>query len=329
MRYFTNSELSDARRCLRQWYFKHYLSIYRKREVVNEAMFTGTLVHSGVADMYNRGNDPLAVIALEAATELASNEQALIGANDGARAIIEQNIERIKKSEVMALIITEGYIEWLEETGSDEYLTFISAEEELSVVIPSEQIQEIKPVSLLGKLDARFIDERGGARVFMDHKTVQNFADREKWAHLDPQFLFYGLIEYLKLIEEQAVDPDAVPWTDGGIINMLRKVKRSGTAKPPFFKRREVRHSIHELRNFFMRTAGEVLRILQMEQQLDTGLDHHMACPPSPSRDCSWDCPYLQLCPMTDDGSDVTGFIEDAFLVGDPIARYTSVDDAD
>ena len=68
MRYFTNSELGDARRCLRMWYFKHFLSIYRKREIINEAMFTGTLAHSGVADMYNRGNDPLAVIALEAAT---------------------------------------------------------------------------------------------------------------------------------------------------------------------------------------------------------------------------------------------------------------------
>ena len=31
----------------------------------------------------------------------------------------------------------------------------------------------------------------------------------------------------------------------------------------------------------------------------------------------------------TDDGSDVTGYIEDSFQVGDPIARYVSIDDAD
>ncbi|RKZ95680.1 MAG: hypothetical protein DRQ40_03090 [Gammaproteobacteria bacterium] len=329
MRYFTNSELDTMRRCPRKWYFSQYLSIYRQREVVNEAMYTGTLAHAAIAELYNKGNDPLAEITLMAATDRAENETALIDANDGARAIIEQNLERIGASEELAIIMVTGYLEWLNEEGPDEFLTFISAEEELNIVIPSEQIQEIKPVALLGKLDARFIDERSGARVFMDHKTVQNFPDREKWAHLDPQFLYYGLIEYLTLQGEQEVDPDAVPWTDGGIINMLRKVKRSARAKPPFYKRKEVRHSQHELRNFYIRTVGEVLRILQIEMQLDSGLDHHLACPPSPTSNCSWDCPYLQLCPMTDDGSDVSGFIEDAFKVGDPIERYVSIEDAE
>jgi hypothetical protein len=222
-----------------------------------------------------------------------------------------------------------GYLEWLEQEGADSYLKFISAEEEISVLFPSDQIQGIKPTSILGKLDARFLDERSGARVFMDHKSVQNFADREKTAHLDPQFLFYSLIEYLTLTEEQMEGTTDVEWTDGGIINMARRVKRSGTAKPPFFKRKDVRHSIHELRNFYVRTAGEILRVLQTEQTLESGVDHHMACPPSPTRDCSWDCQYIQLCPIVDDGSDASGFIKDVFSVVDPLERYDTITDAD
>lgn len=324
-RYFTNSELALKRRCWRHWYFQHYLKIFRQRESVHEARYTGNLVHLGVAEMYNQGHDPLAVIAYEAATDRATEEQSLVDAGDMARALIEQNIETIGKSEELALIIVEGYIEWLEEEGADSYLQFLSAEEELAVVVPSPTLQDMRPdgVMLLGKLDARFLDERSQARVFMDHKTVQNFPDLEKWAHLNPQFLYYGLIEYLFHLEEKAGE---ATWTDGGILNMLRKVKRTARATPPFYKRKDVRHSIHELRNFFSRTVGEMTTILNAEDQLEAGVDHHLVCPPTPTKDCSWDFPYIHLCSIVDDGSDAAGFIQEAFIIGDPLARYDTVE---
>ncbi|MCL1599954.1 MAG: hypothetical protein M3112_00280, partial [Actinomycetia bacterium] len=135
------------------------------------------------------------------------------------------------------------------------------------------------------------------------------------------------LIEYLDLLDRQiGGESQATEWTDGGIINMLRKSKRTARAKPPFYKRKEVRHSIHELRNFFARTSGEILRILQVTQSLESGVDHHVVCPPSPTRDCAWDCPYMQLCSIVDDGSDAQGFIDASFVVGDPLRRYATVD---
>lgn len=329
-RSFTNSELAVARRCWRKWYFNHYLKIFRQREIINEATYTGVLIHASVADLYNRGNDPLGVIAFDAATDIASEQQALVDATDQARSIIEENIEKIQRSEEMANLVVSGYMDWLEEEGADAHLTFVSAEEELSVRLPSETVQSLSPeveVRLLGKLDARFLDQRTGARVFMDHKSVQNFSDREKWAHLDTQFLFYGLIEYLDLLERQGSEENqSAEWTDGGIVNMLRKSKRTARATPPFYKRLEVRHSIHELRNFFSRTAGEITRILQANAALESGVDHHLVCAPNPTRDCAWDCPYMQLCSIVDDGSDATGYIEEVFTVGDPLRRYSTVD---
>lgn len=330
MRHFTNSETAVARRCMRKWYFNHYLKIFRKSEIINEASLTGTYIHEGAAEHYNSGHDPLAVIAFMAARDKAAAEQALIGAEDGARAILEENIEKIDRSEEMATLVLGGYLQWLEEEGADAHLTFVSAEEELSVRFPAETVQELSTVGevfLLGKLDARFLDQRTGARVFMDHKSVQNFSDREKWAHLDTQFLFYGLIEYLDLLARQGAEENqSQEWTDGGIVNMLRKSKRTARAKPPFYKRLEIRHSIHELRNFFARTSGEITRILQATQSLDSGVDHHLICAPNPTRDCSWDCPYMQLCAIVDDGSDASGYIEEVFTIGDPLRRYESID---
>lgn len=330
MRFFTNSELGTKRRCWRKWYFNHYLKIFREREALNENQYIGILAHLAVAEMYNKGQDPLAIIAYQAATDRASEEQALIDAHDMTRATIEKNIEIINTAEAFATIIVEGYIEWLAEEGADSHLQFVSAETELSIKFPAETIQAMRPdneVRILGKLDARFLDERSNARVFMDHKTVQNFPDLEKWAHLNPQFLYYGLIEYLTLLAD-AEDPHDIAgeWTDGGIINMLRKVKRTARSNPPFYKRKEVRHSIHELRNFFARTSGEIMAILDAEDQLNVGVSHQLVCPPSATRDCSWDCPYMQLCAIVDDGSDATGFIQEAFVVGDPLRRYDTVD---
>ncbi len=106
---------------------------------------------------------------------------------------------------------------------------------------------------------------------------------------------------------------------------MLRKVKRTARANPPFYKRKEVQHSIIELQNYFVRLTGEITDILQKTDMLDNGVDHHLACPPNPTRDCSWDCPFMTLCAFMDDGSDVEGYIEASFDVVNPLRRYDSV----
>ena len=319
-RLFTNSEMGDMRRCPRKWYLANYKKLYRPVDKVNEAQYTGNLVHFAVADLYNSGGkqDPLSSVTLMAANDITVQQEMLKGANDAVRSIIEENIQIIESSKELALIMVEGYVQWLDEEGADSFLTLISAEEEVAVAFPADMP---KPgAHLLAKLDARFVDERSGARVFMDHKTVQNFPDREKTAHLDPQFLFYSLIDYLLHLDQ----PNAL-FTDGGIINMLKKSKRTARANPPFFKRVDVRHSVLELKNYFIRVAGEIARIQQAEMALDTGVDHRMICPPSPTRDCSWDCQFFQACGMMDDGSDIAMYMEATFKVGNPLRRYEEI----
>lgn len=311
------------RRCMRKWYLSHYRQLKPRSDRLTEPITLGNLVHEPLAQWYNTGQDPLATLVYE--SEMLIQEQEDLMSEDlfeNAISVIEQNIETVEKMRDFAKIILEGYLEWLEEEGADSYLTFVSAEEEMSVPMPVENLPE--PIALLAKLDTRFIDQRSNARVFMDHKTVQNFPDREKWAHKDPQFLFYSMVEYLSLsVDGQEVEEGT--WTDGGILNMLRKVKRTARSTPPFYKRKDVRHSTIELRNFFIRLTGEVTRILQTTEMLDKGVSHMLACPPSPTSDCSWDCRYMTLCDFMDDGSDSEGYIEASYTVTNPLERYESV----
>lgn len=333
-RYYTNSELNVYRDCVRKWYLQNYRQIARIHERVSEVTETGNGVHYACQHYYNTGGkmDIVALVVQYFAEKRATQVALLTPDEDGnisesSSLIIDSNIEALNKAEAFAKIMVEGYVEWLEEEGADSYLTFLSAEEEVTVEFPADGFpkQSTEQVILLAKLDARFQDQRTDARVFMDHKTVQNFADREKWAHLDPQFYYYSLIDYLTLLNEFEKDEAEARWTDGGIINMIRKVKRSGSAKPPFYKRIEVRKSMIELRNFYIRVAGEITRIQQTEIALDSGVDHHMVCPPSPSRDCDWKCQYMQLCAMMDDGSDNEGYIENVMSTKNPLDRYITI----
>ena len=323
MRYITNSETAVMRRCMRKWYLSHYRQLKPRSDRLSEASTLGNLVHEPLAQWYNNGQDVLATLVYEAETLIQEQEDLLKeGLGENAVAVIEQNIATVEKMQEFARIILEGYLEWLEEEGADSHLTFIAAETEMSVVMPVENLPE--PVSLIAKLDARFLDQRSNARVFMDHKTVQYFADREKWSQKDPQFLFYSLVEYLNLSIDGAEVTEGT-WTGSGILNMLRKVKRTASSNPPFYKRKDVPHSLIELRNFFVRLTGEITRILQTTEMLDSGVDHHLAVPPSATRDCSWDCEFFTLCDFMDDGSDAEGYVEASYKETNALERYESV----
>jgi hypothetical protein len=173
-------------------------------------------------------------------------------------------------------------------------------------------------IFLLGKLDARWKRLSDGARVFMDHKVVGDLVQFPKWAHLSPQMLTYHLIEYLLKEDDE--------FTDGGIYNLLRKSKRTQRAKPPFYLRHEVRHNVHQLRNFYTRTMGLISDMYDTEVRLNEGAVPIIECPPAPTEDCAYMCEYFTLCAMMDDGSDWGGLMEDAFVLTDPIARYIDIE---
>ncbi len=205
----------------------------------------------------------------------------------------------------------EGYLEWLEETGVDSEFDVISNEEILRTPLLDGR------VILQGKLDQRLRRKSDGTRLVRDFKTVgQSFAEYAKTLQMNEQFLTY-------LTLEAANNPSPDDRSSGAMVTMIKKVKRTASAKPPFYENATVNHNIFTLRSFWERINGVVRDLMVVKDALDAGESHLSVAYPTPSRDCSWKCPFYSICPMFDDGSAVEAAISDMYTEEDPYAYYS------
>lgn len=190
----------------------------------------------------------------------------------------------------------EGYFEWLATEGADAYLEPVLVEEQVEKDLG---IIEGQHVILHGTIDLLMGDPDGGLSLF-DHKTTASF---EQLANRRMQ-LSFQLQTYAMLVEERL---GQYPYQ--AMYNMLRKVKRTGTAKPPFFLREPVSFNAHQ-REAFERQLRLVVRdMLRTEQEEEVY--------PKVDQDCSWKCPFLAVCAMADDGSDIEGALTTLYVRSD------------
>ena len=294
IRYITNSELKTFRRCKRQWWLGNYRGLQLARESVTGAASLGSRVHRALELVYS--SDVESAIADFHATVEA----------DVARCPEQE--KDIRADADMALAMIEGYLEWASEEGEDEDYELIEPESTLEVDLPG-----FPGVRLIGKLDQRVRRISTGERLFRDFKTVQDFS-RVGLLHLDTQMKHYHLLERLH-------DPDAR--TGGALYTMIRRVKRTAKAKPPFFMNVPVRHNEIDLSNYFKQVVQEVSEILALEQHIAAGHDPVTTAYPNPTRDCSWDCDFLPVCGLFNDGSDAEGLVSSLYVAGDHLSRYS------
>jgi hypothetical protein len=211
--------------------------------------------------------------------------------------------------------MVEGYVQWMQEQGDDANLRVIAPETELSALVEGEVAGEHVAFRARGKLDVRLRRVTDGVHLFEDHKTVGNFADRVKVLRQDPQMLHYHLLEFLNAAEGDTR-------CDGALYNMLRRVKRTAKAKPPFYERVEVHHNTIEIESYRRRLLGAARDIMRAQRELDAGADPLTVAYPNPTGDCSWDCDFYAVCHMFDDGSRVEDALTALYVIQDPMARY-------
>ena len=303
----SNSEIQTWKDCHRKWWFAYYreLGIKRSEGETSGPRSLGTRVHAALEYMYTEGGN-----ALEFLKTIY---------DDAIAEFIEQgrfsdDVDAVRKEYDLAHAMVSGFLEWVQENGIDEGIELVAAEDVIE--IPSH----IPGINLRGKLDQRVVRKVDGARLFRDFKTVQSLTVPAKTLPLDEQMKFYLLLEYLLSIQETGSEPQ---WrTDGGLYTMLRKVKRTATAKPPFYDQVEVQHNITTIRNMWTRVAKVVEEIYDARMALDAGSDHQYIAYPRPSRDCTWKCDFFAICPMADDGSDLEGMIGTYYDHVDPHERY-------
>jgi len=261
------------------------------------ALALGSRIHEAL-DMYYSKNIPL----LDAHSQLVDNDKKILVEAYRDTYDLESEAE-------LGRIMLEGYLQWVEENGIDAELDMISTEEIISMPLLDNS------VVLQGKIDMRVRRKADGVRMFRDFKTVGgSFTDFSSMAHMNEQILTYMMLETAQNKEGER--------SEGGIFTLLKKVKRSANARPPFYEQLEVRHNVFALRSFWQRIHGTLSDMLNTRKALDEGGDHRFVAYPRPSRDCKWKCQFFTICPMFDDGSAAEAAIEDAFEVSNPYAYY-------
>jgi hypothetical protein len=293
----SNSEINQFKECRRKWWLGTYRGLALKNKSVTGALALGTRVHYALEMYYTSDLDPIEVY-----TNLLENDIQTLESEG-------KELSDLMEEGNLGLIMVEGYLEWLEETGADANLEVISAEEKLSTMMLDNRVE------LRGKMDLRVRDRIDNSRKVLDHKTTVNFSSFESVADLNEQLFTYMLLERLK--------PDETDYTDGAIYNMLRKVKRSAKSKPPYYKRWITRHNQEGLNSFYYRLHGTLIDMIRVRDALDAGTNPNIVAYPTPTKDCTWRCPFYQVCLLIDEDNEAAEeMLEDLYEVRDPNERY-------
>jgi hypothetical protein len=294
----SNSEIQTFKDCRRKWWLTYYRRLKPKQQKFTGPLALGSRVHEALDQYYSTG-----IPLLDAHSNLVESDRLLI--LDAGRDATELDSEAD-----LGRIMLEGYLQWVEEEGIDSELEMISTEEVLNMPMFDGSVE------LQGKIDMRVRRKGDGVRMFRDFKTVGGSFDQfYQTAHMNEQILTYMLLEQHK-------NGGTDERSEGGIFTLLKKVKRTANAKPPFYDQFEVRHNIFSLRSFWQRLHGTVSDLMRVKTALDNGEAHQSVAYPTPSRDCTWKCPFYSVCPLVDDGSAAENAIEELFEVSDPYAYY-------
>lgn len=321
VRRVSNSEVQVFKHCRRRWWLGVYRGLRLKDEPATGALSLGTRVHLALAEYYVPAGvaptDPREALETVIERDELQLVQSLTRLDADAAATV---MAAFKKDADLARAMIEGYVQWLAETGADQGYRVIAPEQVLTLLLPTDDHRG--SIMLQGRIDVRLQREHDGVVLFMDHKTTGSFEQLTRLLLWDEQMKHYHLLEEGGRVE-------GAPITTGVLYNMLRKVKRTAAANPPFFQRVEVRHNTLELDRFKTRLIGETAVIDSTERRLEAGEDHQRVVYPSPSGRCLWGCEFSAVCPMFDDGSRAEDFIGDHYVQVNPLDRYTDDETGD
>ena len=295
----SNSEIQTFKDCRRRWWLTYYRRMQPKNKEFTGALALGSRVHEALDQYYSQG-----IPLLQAHAELVQKDRLLLEAEWRDTTSLDTEAE-------LGRIMLEGYLQWVEENGIDSELEMISTEETIIAPLFNGEVE------LQGKIDMRVRRKIDGVRMFRDFKTVGgSLTDFANLAPMNEQILTYMLLESTKENEDNR--------SEGGIFTMLKKVKRTANARPPFYDQIEVRHNIFTLRSFWNRIHGVIADIMRVRKALDEGESHSLVAYPSPTRDCKWKCQFFSICTMFDDGSSAEQALTEMFEEADPYAYYGS-----
>jgi RecB family exonuclease len=296
----SNSEIQVFKDCRRKWWLNYYRRLMPKQRDYTGALALGSRIHEALDQYYSSDGE---ISLLDAHTALVKKDMDTMLAEYRDTTALEGEAE-------LGRIMLEGYLQWMDEEGIDSNLEKISNEEIITMPLFDGD------VVLQGKLDMRVRRKNDGVRMFRDFKTVGgSFSDFASQAQMNEQILTYMLLEH-------AQNTDPSERSEGGIFTMLKKVKRTAAARPPFYEQIEVRHNVFTMRAFWQRIHGTISDLMGVKKALDEGSDPNFVAYPRPTKDCKWKCQFYTICPLIDDGSAAEAAISEMYEVADPYGYY-------
>lgn len=297
----SNSTIQTFKRCRRKWMLTYIDKLTKREETYVGPLPLGSRLHEAI-EHYYKGEGAI----LDIWARLCTRDRVALLSSD----MTADSEEAFDKEAELGRIMLEGFVEWVDTEGIDAGIEIVSNEERLSALVLDGRVE------LQAKIDMRVKRRSDGVMMVRDFKSAASIDDLTRSMFTNEQLLTYMVIENIIRSEGERCD--------GGELLILKKVKRSARAKPPFYERAQVFHNTTTLNNFWFRLAGVLTDMLYVRDQLRAGVDHRFVAYPRPTRDCAWDCPFITICPMFDDGSAVDRAITDLYRVADPYEYYES-----
>jgi PD-(D/E)XK nuclease superfamily len=296
---FSNSQLSAWRRCRRKWWLEWYRGLRPRTSRATGVLAVGDRCHRALRAHYDPTDQRYLLDALE--DEIAADLAQLTGA-DGPSDV---DLSEFNREANLERVLLRGYLDWLAETGADAELEVVSAETYMIMHLPGRG-------SLIGQLDVRVRHRVSGELLFLDHKVVGQWPPVQLLPQ-DQQMLHYGLLSRAQFHSVAGV-----------LYNMIRRVKgTTRRASPPFYRREAIYHNGVQLNSHLEQVESQIDDIRLAEEYLAAWPDdaaHQMY--PSVQRSCTWDCLFLAVCPMFDDGSRAEDALAELYVAGDPYDYY-------
>jgi hypothetical protein len=294
---FSNSAIKTFKTCRRKYWLTYVrkFTVKPSKRIPHGVAELGTRVHLALEAYYGYNLDPLAVLNL--VYQWAVQEYPNFA-------------EDLTKEHAWAAVMTEGYLQWSSENGTDVGLDVIATER---IVSRETVLPDGRAVSLVGKLDQTIRRQSDGAILTRDWKTVGTLTKANALLR-DEQMRFYTMLQALSARESGER-------STGVLYTMLLRSKRTARAKGPFYEQIEVSFNRHDLNSMWLRSIETVREILDFTARLENGEDHRSVAYPNPDIHCTW-CPFVSVCHLADDGSRFEDALSYEFSPGDPWAYY-------
>lgn len=297
----SNSEIQMFKADRRTWYLTYYLGLRRKERSFVGPLPLGTRIHQALEVYFRDHEDPVTEYV-----RILGEERTMLEQHGG----LELHGEEFDSEGELGRIMIEGFVQWVEEE-------LIAADYEIMGVEEANTYTTMDGrVELIGKTDLRLLDHRDNAVYIGDLKTAAQLKQYYDISHMSEQLMLYTLLERLKNGEHVA---------DGGVYLILKKVKRTARAKPPFYEKITVRFNKQTLESFWIRLHGTLRDMLYVRDELDKGTDHRYVAYPSITKDSVWRDSFFDVAHMFDDGSDAEGWLRHNTEVHNPYERYEDV----